>query len=176
MNDLEILYQEHAARVRAYAWRHVGPDSADDVVSEVFLVAGRRLSELPDGVGLPWLLVVARNLIANQRRSGRRADELWEAAVREQWHRPLGSDPADVVSEREQHLRALSACTRPEREALLLIAWEGLTHEQAAAVAGCSVRALTVRLSRARARLQAALDDTPCISPTRTLHLAQEPT
>ena len=54
-----------------YPLRHVDPDTAQEVLSETFLVAWRRLSEVR-GNALPWLLVVARNTIANHRRSGYR--------------------------------------------------------------------------------------------------------
>ena len=156
MEELEALFREQSAQVYAYARRHVGDHDADDVVAEVFLAAWRRRDELPERV-LPWLLVTARNVIRNQRRSGRRADALWLAAVSDLWH--LGHDmPAeDALIEREEHLRALAACTRPEREALLLVAWDGLTPAEAAQVAGCSTRAFTVRLSRARARMRESL-------------------
>jgi RNA polymerase sigma-70 factor (ECF subfamily) len=107
---------------------------------------------------LPWLLVVARNLLANQRRSGARADRLWLATVRSQWHQHAAAPPEDAVVERDRYLSALETCTRPEREALLLVAWDGLSVADAAAVAGCSSRAFTVRLSRARARMRARLD------------------
>lgn len=141
----------------AYARRHAPADAADDVVSETFLVAWRRRSELPDEP-LPWLLVVARNLLANQRRSGARADRLWLATVRAQWHLHAAAPAEDAVMERDRCVDALEACTRPEREALLLVAWDGLSVADAAAVAGCSPRAFTVRLSRARARMRARLD------------------
>lgn len=166
MTDLDALFREHADRVHAYARRHVGPDRADDIVSETFLVAWRRRTELP-GEPLPWLLVTARHLIANQRRSGRRADQLWLAAVRELWQVPQPAAPDEAVIERDDYLRALEACSRPEREALLLVAWDGLTPTQAAAVAGCSVRAFTVRLSRARTRMQQALQKSEPGPPSR---------
>jgi DNA-directed RNA polymerase specialized sigma24 family protein len=38
------LYARHCGAVRAFAWRR-GPDEADDVVAETFLVAWRRLDE-----------------------------------------------------------------------------------------------------------------------------------
>ncbi len=154
---LEQLFRAPAARVFAYARRHAPADAADDVVSETFLVAWRRRSELPDEP-LPWLLVVARNLLANQRRSGARADRLWLAAVRAQWHLYAAAPAEDAVIERDRYVDALEACTRPEREALMLVAWDGLSVADAAAVAGCSPRAFTVRLSRARARMRARLD------------------
>jgi len=159
VSDLDALFREHADRVHAYARRHVGPDGADDIVSETFLTAWRRRDELPDPA-LPWLLVTARHLIANRRRAGRRADRLWLAAVRDLWQLPHGVPADEALLEREEHLRALRSCTRPGREALLLVAWDGPTPQEAA-VAGCSVRAFTVRLSRARARMRAALAESP---------------
>lgn len=160
VSDIEALFREHADRVHAYARRHVEPSTADDIVSETFLVAWRRRADLPEPP-LPWLLVTARNLIANHRRSGRRADQHWLAAVREHWNAPTAMPPDEALAEREAYLQALQACTRPEREALLLVAWDGLSPSEAAAVAGCSVRAFTVRLSRARARMERSLRDGP---------------
>jgi RNA polymerase sigma-70 factor (ECF subfamily) len=158
VRDLEELFRAYATNVYAYARRHVGPDGADDIVSEVFLVAWRRREELPE-TPLSWLLVTARHLVSNQRRSGRRADALWVKAVRDLWRMPAAMPPDEALIEREEYLRALQACTRPEREALLLVAWDGLPPAEAAEVAGCSTRAFTVRLSRARARLRAALGE-----------------
>lgn len=55
---VEALFSEHSAAVRAYARRRVPSAVADDVVSDVFLVAWRRLDDVPDD-GLPWLLACA---------------------------------------------------------------------------------------------------------------------
>lgn len=168
MDSFEALYRATAPRVYAYARRHVGADLAEDVVAETFAVAWRRRDRVPDDA-LPWLLVTARNLISNHRRTAARADRLWFDAVRELWHRPVAADPQDVVAARSLALHALAACTRPEREALLLVAWDGLKPAQAAAVAGCSTRAFTVRLSRARKRFTRALEAQDCSAePERT--------
>lgn len=148
------LWTEHGPRVLAYALRHLDPDSAQDVVAETFLVAWRRLASVPDDP-LPWLLVVARNTIANLRRSGHRQARL--AAELERFRQiaePAAA--ADVLAtERAAVLDQLAALTPREREALLLIAWDGLTPAQAAKVAGCSLPAFHVRLFRARRRLHA---------------------
>jgi RNA polymerase sigma-70 factor (ECF subfamily) len=45
-----------------------------------------------------------------------------------------------------------------DREAVLLLGWDGLSNRQAAKVLGCSVATFAVRLHRARTRLAAALD------------------
>jgi RNA polymerase sigma-70 factor (ECF subfamily) len=101
------------------------------------------------------LLVVARNTIANLRRSGRRQARVTAELERfRQVAEP--SAAADVlVTERANVLDRLAALTFKEREALLLVAWDGLTPQQAARVAGCSLPAFHVRLFRARRRLHA---------------------
>ncbi|MGI8679168.1 MAG: RNA polymerase sigma factor [Jatrophihabitans sp.] len=64
-------FDEMSPRVFAYARRQCGSVDAQDVVADTFLVAWRRWSDVPDHP-LAWLLVVARNTIANQRRRERR--------------------------------------------------------------------------------------------------------
>ena len=63
---LEELFNAHGTAVRAYALRRLGAGesaSADDVVSEVFAVAWRRIDAVPEGAELPWLLGCAFRLI-----------------------------------------------------------------------------------------------------------------
>lgn len=69
-----------APRIRAYARRHTEAHDCDDVVAEVFAIAWRRRAAIPPDP-LPWLLVVARNVLANRRRTAARADRLWFAAL-----------------------------------------------------------------------------------------------
>ncbi|NNH06695.1 RNA polymerase sigma factor [Cellulomonas fimi] len=162
----ESLWQANAGRVHAYAMRHVDPHTAQEVVAETFLVAWRRLADVP-GEPLPWLLVVAKNTIANQRRSlyRKRAVELELARIA---HLAPPADGADVTAgERTRVLTALAYLDARDREALLLTAWDGLSAAAAAEVAGCSPEAFRVRLSRARRRLtQSANDDEPPGRPT----------
>src|SRR5205085_11905175 len=73
VRTVEDLYRAHARHVLAYALRRTDTATADDVVSEVFLIVERRLADVP-GDALPWLYGVARRVLANQRRSdGRRS-------------------------------------------------------------------------------------------------------
>lgn len=149
------LWKAYAGRVLAYAIRHVGPDDAQEIVSETFLVAWRRLVDVP-GQPLPWLLVVARNTAANHRRSIYRGTIVHSELARLQ--RAAGEAVgADVTAtERALALSRLAALSSTEREALLLVSWDGLKPAQAAQVAGCSVATFQVRLHRARRRLQHA--------------------
>lgn len=161
------LWDAHAARVLGYARRRVGPDAAEEVVAETFLVAWRRLDRVPPEP-LPWLLVVARNTIANQRRATGRRDALTVELAGFAAVVTTAAAPDVGVVERQALLRALAALSAAEREALLLVGWDGLEAADAAAVAGCSVTAFRMRLSRARRRLAAAADEAP--EPTGPPH------
>lgn len=152
------MFDELSRHVYAYARRQLPAADAQDVVADTFLVAWRRWSDVPERA-LPWLLVVARNTIANRRRHDRRQGRLTDTtAVLERLAGPaVGADQS--VVERAALLEALVGLSEAEREAVLLVAWSPLSRREAAAVAGCSQRAFEVRLSRARARLARALDD-----------------
>ncbi len=139
-----------------YALRRAGEEAAREVVAETFAVAWRRLDDVPADP-LPWLLGVARRALANRRRGDRRRGALAERlAALPPEH---ASDPAERAGEAQAVRAALSRLSEDDRETLALVAWEGLSPAQAALVAGCSARAFSKRLSRARARFAAALAD-----------------
>lgn len=153
-DEFSELFRQTAGRVHAYAVRQVGRDAADDLVSETYAIAWRRRDRI-DIHALPWLFSVARKVASTMRRTKRRADDLWLAAVREQWRGATSAPPESEVLARGTALAALARCSALDREVLLLIAWDGLSASEAAIVLGCSTRAFTVRLSRARARYEA---------------------
>jgi RNA polymerase sigma-70 factor, ECF subfamily len=150
----EAIYRAHHGAVRAYLLRRAEPELAGDALSETFLAAWRRLDDLPQDP-LPWLLATARRCLANQRRSARRLVGLRE--------RIAGSEPREVVDRSDQLAdaelvrRALAELSERDREALMLVAWDGLDPTRAATAAGCSRAAFAVRLHRARKRLDRAL-------------------
>ena len=159
---LAAVYDECAPRVYAYAVRHCGPVDADDVLAETFAVAWRRLDVVPDPA-IGWLIVTARNVIAGRRRADRRDVELARVFAEHTEVAGPGADPGvdELVVQRSVLLAALDTLSLREREALLLTAWDGLDHTDAAEVARCTPRAFRARLMRARARLTAALLDAP---------------
>jgi RNA polymerase sigma-70 factor (ECF subfamily) len=153
------LYDEHRSSVYAYAASRVGRQLADEVVSDVFLVAWRRLSDVPHPP-LPWLLAVARNVANSKFRAAARQQSI--AAEFAAWTSDTrGADVADVVSQRLAALRALATLTEADRELLTLVAWHGLSPREAAKVVDCSTATYFVRLHRARRRLERAMDASP---------------
>jgi RNA polymerase sigma-70 factor (ECF subfamily) len=146
------LYEAHAGAVLGYARRRTGPEEAEDVLAETFLVAWRRRDDVPADA-LPWLYGVAANVLRNRARSERRQAAVSARLAAE----PLMSGEPDAPDPR---LREALAALKPiDREALLLTAWEGLSADRAARAAGCSRATFHVRLHRARKRLAQALED-----------------
>ena len=149
------IYESYYAAVSAYARRRLTDgDLAQDAVSETFLVAWRRLADVPTGSDtLPWLYGVARRVVANQRRGNLRRGELSSRLAREL---PLHEDvDAGVLvgDERRTVLSALSRLREVDQELLRLAAWEELSHREIGLVVGCSEATVAVRLHRARGRL-----------------------
>lgn len=157
-------YDACRQRVWAYAASRAGRQAADEVVSETFTVAWRRIGDLPEPP-LPWLLGVARNVLRDTTRAEyRRA--AFHAELRHWTGDATAQDVAEQVTDRIALLRALGALSEDDREVLLLSAWQGLGPREAAQVLGCSAAAFRVRLHRARRRLLRAQDRTA--APTST--------
>jgi len=149
------LYESHYGAVSAYARRRVPDgDLAQDAVSETFLVAWRRLADVPDGADtLPWLYGVARRVIANQRRGNQRRAEL-SARLSKEWLPGVDIDAGVLVDdERRLVLWALARLRPGDQEVLRLSVWEELSHREIGLVLGCTEAAVAVRLHRARNRL-----------------------
>ena len=150
--QFERVYQDCYAPVYRYAARRVAPEAVQDVVSDTFLTAWRRFGDLR-GEPLPWLLGIARRTAANQRRGGVRREALHERLCGE---RPA-STQVETAGGDPDLAAALSSLPERDREALMLVAWDGLEHRVAASVMGCSTGAFTVRVHRARGKLERAL-------------------
>jgi RNA polymerase sigma factor (sigma-70 family) len=154
------LYDQYYRNVLRYALVNAEPGAAEDVASEAFLIAWRQLPAVPEQP-LPWLLAVARNLIRKQADAGRRRRQL-AARIAELTTQAdmIAWDAGEHVVERAAAIEALGSLGERDVEALTLVTWHGLDARAAAAVVGCSPRAFTVRLHRARQRLTDALSAT----------------
>jgi RNA polymerase sigma-70 factor (ECF subfamily) len=73
----------------------------------------------------------------------------------------------DAWAERGRLRAALAGLSESDRELLLLVAWEGLTHAEAAAALGISPVAARSRLHRARKRALKALQKLRASAPGR---------
>jgi RNA polymerase sigma-70 factor, ECF subfamily len=159
----EALYARYYGRVLAYALRRAPAAMAQDVVADTFVVAWKRLDRLPSEP-LPWLLAVARKVMANDRRRVRRQQE---TLVRLQTPGAGQQQPAVDLGELEAVAAALGRLSELDQELLKLVTWDGLSTKEAATVTGISHVACRVRLHRARRRLEADLAQPAAQPPFR---------
>jgi RNA polymerase sigma factor (sigma-70 family) len=155
--QFEQLFDDCYDAVHRYAARRVTSEAVQDVVADTFLVAWRRYEEL-EGEPLPWLLGIARRVAANHLRAGARREALNVRLRTERSALSAVQANGHVLAERDPRLGAALAQLREhDREALMLVAWEGLDHRAAARALGCSTGAFTVRVHRAKRKLARAL-------------------
>jgi RNA polymerase sigma factor (sigma-70 family) len=151
----QTLYESNYSAILGYARRRVPRDEAADVVADTFLIAWRRISDVPEGdEARLWLYGTARRVLANRARSERRRGRIGARLAAATLHPRDREDPVgpDVVVSAFKRLRP------EEREILSLIAWEGLSPLEAARVLGCSPNAVRIQLHRARRKLRRELE------------------
>jgi len=149
------FYAAHFDALLAYALRRVSRrEDAADVVADSFLVAWRRVGDLPPGdEARLWLYGVARKVLANQHRGGRRRERLGRR-LKEQLSHSVVTDHAVDLAERLAVQDALSRLGELDREVLTLTVWEELEPREIAVILGVNAQAVRTRLSRARGRLR----------------------
>ena len=153
----DALFREHVAGIGSYCrWRSLSVADAEDAVAEVFLIAWRRLDDVPAGFEARlWLYGTARRVLANQTRASRRRGRLSEKLTVQ----PAPVETDDALAGRVHE--ALDALAAGDREILLLAEWEGLTAAEIARVVHRPPVTVRVRLHRARARFRAAFKAPP---------------
>lgn len=149
--DIGELFRAQGPSVLGYLARRVDdPADAADLLSEVMLVAWRRRTDVPVApADRPWLYGVARNVLANYRRSARRrsaAVDKLRAAVEQVVPAPQ-AEAMDV-------LRVLASLDPLDHEILTLNVWEGLTSAEISRVVGIPSSTVRTRLARTRAILR----------------------
>jgi RNA polymerase sigma factor (sigma-70 family) len=150
---LKVLFERHYGALMAYANSRYPQRFAEDIISETFLVAWRRIDRVPENPRA-WLIAVARNVAATQLRSERRRLSLLQRLSDDSATEPSESEQSDQY---EPMIEALASLPEKDREAILLIAWDELSPAEAAEVLGQSAVSFRVRLHRARGRLRREL-------------------
>jgi RNA polymerase sigma-70 factor (ECF subfamily) len=127
---------------------------SDDLVQETLVKALSRPDSFEMGTNLrAWLFTILRNSFYNDIRrmkyhSTATLDDIEPDALKLRATQEKYMEFQDV-------LKGLSLLVPEQREAIILIAAEGLTYEEAAEICGCPVGTMKSRLSRARRRLEA---------------------
>lgn len=160
------LYDRYAVQLFRYAQRRLGVDTARDVVAETFLAAfvARGRYDLARSDARPWLFgILTREVAQHHRRESARLRALARCAPEPPVDGPAERVAAEVTarSARRPLVAALAGLNRGERDVLLLFAWGELSYDEIAAALGIAGGTVRSRLSRARAKVRAALGSDP---------------
>lgn len=156
------LFDSHFAEIHRYLSRRVGPDGANELASEVFLIAFERRDRL-DRAGdraRPWLFGIASNLLLHHWRSERRQLLAYARTGVD----PIILDGMQAVDARVDAqgagpaiAAALAHLASKDREVLLLLAWADLSYEEIARALDIPIGTVRSRLSRARRQVRERL-------------------
>lgn len=150
--DVEELYHRHAGEIRGYLYRRAGRAGAD-LLGEVFVVALRRMDDLPEpALRRAWLFSTARRLMLADVRSNRRrrlAEDEHARFLEPAAPKSSGDDSTWIPAVRE----ALASLSETDQELIRLTEWEQLQINEAAVVLGIRPGTARVRLHRARRAL-----------------------
>lgn len=147
-------------RLRRYAQALLGePNRADDLVQDTLeraLSRWRLWQPLVDkATPRAWLFAIMHNLFVNQLKAGKAIEFRPDDELPDLPTRPIQDDALGL----RDLARALSSLPTDQREILLLIGLEELSYQEAAKVLSVPLGTVMSRLSRARARLRAMLDE-----------------
>ena len=165
------IYAAYERQVYAYCLRRIDRDQAIDCTADTFLVAWRRISDVPAGDGeLQWLYRTAHHVIGDRYRSRTRNRALVDALKAN----PIADhsvEPETVVVRREADTAVLDALDRlrpADQEVLRLAVWEELPHAEIGELLGCSAHAVDQRVHRAAKRLGRQLQSKSKVAPHAT--------
>lgn len=152
-DDLDIVGQIDALRRYARVLTR-DAEAADDLVQATFLRAQERRATFRDGADVRvWLMAILHNLFVDGRRSAQAAQAREQAWAET---RPAFAAPSGEMAARLAQLRAaFLSLNAQQREALHLVAVEGLGPVEAAQVLGVPPGTVMSRVGRARAALRA---------------------
>lgn len=146
---LRELIDRHGPVVLNFLHRMTGDRAtAEDLSQETFLRIYRHAARYVPGGGFrAWLFAIARNLAYKQGRK-RAPEPLAPPAA------PAPAEAARALELQAAVSAALDRIEEPFRSALVLCTVDGVSYKEAAEACGCSVKTISSRLARARARLR----------------------
>jgi RNA polymerase sigma-70 factor (ECF subfamily) len=163
------IFERHYDAVHGYLQRRLDEHLADELAAQTFLLAfdGRARFDRGRPDSRPWLFGIATNLAHNHRRH-----ELVElravAAMAPENGAGIDGVEARVDAERMRSLLAAALAGLPaeESDVLCLLVWAELSQAEIADALAIPLGTVKSRLSRARGRLQSALELLPNAEPT----------
>lgn len=138
---LEVLYERYSRIVLSFATRMLGDrQSAEELLQEVFLRAWQQAHNYSAGRGsfATWLLSITHNMSIDEIRKRRRRPQRAESAdpvlllTNVKDRSPSVEDSAELGDLRETMARAIGTLPAPQRRAIELAYFRGLTQREIA--------------------------------------------
>jgi RNA polymerase sigma-70 factor, ECF subfamily len=161
LERFHALVHQHQRSLFAHV-RVVYPHvDADAVASEVFTAAWQHIDDIVPAAAGTWLRAAARNIVMNRRRGERRWRALNDKVARLEPGVFAPPPDHDAGIELQMVMEALASLSHADREVLLMTALDDLSPDDVGEILGVRPDAAKARVSRARARLRAAVAETP---------------
>ncbi|WP_433352701.1 RNA polymerase sigma factor [Microtetraspora malaysiensis] len=169
------VFRKHAPDITRYVTRRLGDDAADDVVAETFLTAFRQRDgyDLSHRSARPWLYGIATNLMRRHVRTEVRQLRLVQRTGVDSVTASFSERSDERLSAEASGRRlagALAALPKGHRDALLLVAWGGLSYLEVSEALNIRLGTVQSRINRARGKLRKELGG---INPLATI--SEEP-
>ena len=152
--EFQAAFEQHKDAVYRFAWRMYGSAAAaEDITQDVFVGLLRSPDRFDPARGTlrAFLLGIARNLTLKRWRAEHRFEPLDEDAIVAE---PIDLDRGEVGDIVGRAVRALQPL---QREAVILVEYEGLTLAEVAQAVDADVGTIKSRLHRARENLRRTL-------------------
>ncbi|MDC0673707.1 RNA polymerase sigma factor [Nannocystis radixulma] len=155
---LESLFREH----HDFVWRSARrlgcpPSHVDDAVQEVFVIAARKMAEIPPSKTKGWLFCTTRHVVRNYRRGHTRRENRETAACT--FSPTYAPDPSSRYDAACELLELLESLDEERRVIFVLATLEQMTAPQIAAILGIKLNTVYSRLRLAREELKQAVAD-----------------
>jgi len=159
--EFAVIFDRHWLALHAFCTSRAGP-TGEEIAAESFRHAfdRRRQYDVTFADARPWLFGIAANLTRDHFRKserGRRATaRVASRDASDFTDQAIGRIEAEQLGPRLT--AALEALPAADRDALLLLAWAGLTYDEIGHALEIPIGTVRSRIHRARARVQAHLN------------------
>ncbi|MFW6413282.1 MAG: RNA polymerase sigma factor [Oceanicaulis sp.] len=153
-DDLERSIIENTRRLRRFAVSLAGPGDADDLFQTTCETAFRKRRRLrrPDKAPAWLMTIMYRRFLSDRRKAARRRETAGDAAP------DIGAGASSALKlSAVRVVDALETLPDDQRAALVLVAVEGWSSEEAGAILDVKPGSVRARVSRARERLREQL-------------------
>lgn len=149
----EALLTRHYETMYKFAYKYCGDkDIAEDITQEACIKLARAIGKYKGKSAFTsWLYTVVLNVARDEFRH--RQKHAGQAPLYEDMVKADGQS-ADETLYTQQVWQAVQGLPDGEREAVLLVCAEGLTHKEAAAVLDCAEGTISWRVAEARKKLE----------------------